>query len=155
MLHDEKMIRQREETAGYRAMRLANDPEYYRGLQAEKMRMYREEDPEKHREAVNKLKKAIVAIKEFYCELCKVFVDGEYALERHNEPVKHLKKAEYLKKPDVCTICSWGCNKLGHYNEHLKSVRHFKMKAEASKTTMAAKAAGAILSAAQSSTQLV
>lgn len=124
---------------------MANDPEQYLGMAAERRRKRQAADPEKFRQQGTKRRREIVESKEFYCELCKVALNGEHALEKHNRSVKHLKKAEYLTKPHVCTLCSWGCDKVGHYNEHLKSVRHLKMEAEAAK---------AALAAAQSSSEL-
>ena len=88
----------------YRAMRMANDPEQYLGMAAERMRELRVADPEHYRKQDRKRKREIVKSKEFYCELCKVALDGEHALEKHNRSVKHLKKEEYLAKPHVCTL---------------------------------------------------
>jgi len=134
-----------EYDAEYRAMRMANDPEQYVGMKTEQMREYRAADPEKFRQQDKKRKRSVVESEEFYCELCKMALNGEYALEKHNGSVKHLKKEEYLAKPHVCTLCSWGCGKLGNYNQHLKSIRHLKMEADAAKAAPAA---------AQSSSQL-
>jgi hypothetical protein len=141
-LNAEKMMKRKaaavDYNAEYRELRLANDPEYFRGIAAENMAKRRAADPGKFREQENKLRKSTIGSKEFYCELCKIALNGQYALDKHNNSVKHLKKEEYLKKPHVCTLCSWGCDKLGNYNQHLQSVRHLRMVAEAAQTAPAA-----------------
>ena len=102
-----------------------------REVKTKDMRKRRALNPQKFRDQDRTRKTGIVKKKDFYCALCKISLDGDYALQKHNSSVKHLKKAEYLKKPHVCTLCSWGCDRLGHYNQHLTSVRHLKMKVEA------------------------
>ncbi len=141
-LNAKKMMKRKadatEYQAEYRVMRMANDPGQFGGMATERMREYWAADPEKLQQQDKKRKRAIVESKEFYYELCKVALDGEHALEKHNGLVKHLKKEEYLAKPHVCTLCSWGCDQLGHYNQHPKSVRHLKMEAEAAKAALVA-----------------
>jgi hypothetical protein len=138
-LNEEKMLKRKADAhdyfVEYTAMRLANDPEEWRGSRAERQREYRAADPERNRETENKRRRETVESKEFYCELCKISLDSAYALNHHNEKsVKHSKRAEYLQKPHVCTVCNWGCDRLGNYNQHLNSVRHKKMVSEAAKS---------------------